>query len=127
MNQSPNAIDLEHLHRYTGDNVALEKEIYGLFREQVRMWLKMLVADASSDAWGSAAHSLKGSARGLGAHNLAAACEAAEAVVLSGKPARALAASDVRGEVDAVMAFIDKREYRLQIQELRKPSQAPNS
>ncbi|PHR59236.1 MAG: phosphotransferase [Robiginitomaculum sp.] len=127
MSASEPAIDLEHLHQYTGDDLNLEKEIYSLFREQVRMWLRMLVADADNEAWSSAAHSLKGSARGLGAHKLAAACETAEAVILSGQAARAVAATEVRTQVDQVTHFIDKRLYKMQIQDLRKPSQASNS
>lgn len=120
-------VDLKHLHKYTGGDVALEREIYALFREQVSMWLKLLKSDSDSQSWGSAAHSIKGSARGLGAHGLASACEAAEAVVVSGKTARASAAADVRHQVDQVLAFLAQREYALNIQELRKPSNDLNS
>jgi len=127
MSNSQNAIDLEHLQRYTSGDLALEKEIYGLFREQAQIWLKMLVVDADQEGWGAAAHSLKGSARGIGAHGLAAACEAAEALVLSGKAARSVAIDDVRDQVDHVLHFIDRREYKISIQDLRKPSNASNS
>lgn len=127
MTQPNPAVDLEHLHQYTSGDLALESEIYGLFREQVRIWLRLLVVDGDAEGWAAAAHSLKGSARGLGAHQLAAACEVAEAVILSGTTERAVALEAIRGHVDAVMQFIDKREYQLKIQSLRKPSQASNS
>jgi len=127
MSTSQTAVDMKHLHQYTGDDLGLELEIFGLFRQQVQIWLKMLVASADSESWGAAAHSLKGSARGLGAHQLAAACEAAEVVVLSGLTERSLAAEKVRAEVDAVLHFIDRREYNFKIQDLRNSSQASNS
>lgn len=127
MANNQNAIDLQHLNQYTGGDLELEQEIYGLFREQIRIWLRLLTADGDTEAWASAAHSLKGSARGLGAHSLATACEAAEAVIMSGTAERSVAAQEVRAKVDAVLQFIDKRQYKLKIQSLRSSSQAPNS
>ncbi|MBL4595616.1 MAG: Hpt domain-containing protein [Robiginitomaculum sp.] len=120
MSAKQSAIDLKHLHQYTCGDVQMEREIYSLFREQVRVWLKLLIADGDTEGWAAAAHSLKGSARGIGAHQLAAACEAAEAVIRAGTPARSVAAAQVREQVNAVIHFIDKREYKLQIQDLRK-------
>lgn len=120
-------VDLVYLHKYTSGDAALEREVYALFREQVSMWMKLLKVDSDNQSWGSAAHSIKGSARGLGAHGLASACEAAEAVIASGRTARASAAADVRVHVDAVLAFLAQREYALNIQDLRKPSKDLNS
>jgi len=127
MKNNHNAIDLQHLNQYTGGDLELEQEIYGLFKEQVRIWLRLLIADGDKEGWASAAHSLKGSARGLGANSLAAACERAEAVIMSGSAERSVAAQDVRDKVDAVLHFINKREYKLRIQSLRSSSQDSNS
>ncbi len=121
------AVDMEHLNQYTNGDLELEQEIFGLFREQIQIWLKMLKVDADNEEWAAAAHSLKGSARGLGAHKLASACEAAEAVVLCGAAQRGVAAANVRQEVDGVLGFIDRREYDLGIQGLRNSSHDSNS
>ncbi|MCF6293683.1 MAG: hypothetical protein L3J04_09850 [Robiginitomaculum sp.] len=42
MKNNHNAIDLQHLNQYTGGDLELEQEIYGLFKEQVRIWLRLL-------------------------------------------------------------------------------------
>jgi len=71
-------IDLVHLSKYTLGNRTLENELLGLFRTQAGVYLARL-ADASDDTeWKNAAHSLKGSARGLGAWALAELAEEAE-------------------------------------------------
>lgn len=71
-------LDLVHLSRYTLGNRSLEIELLGLFRAQAGITIARL-ADATSDKeWRDAAHSLKGSARGLGAWALADLAEEAE-------------------------------------------------
>lgn len=105
------AIDLEHLERFTAGDRALEHEVFRLFREQVHQWLRLLEPDAEESHWRSAAHTLKGTAKGVGAHRLAEACLAAEAV--SGDAgtvvARSAAASEVREAAYAALAFVERR------------------
>lgn len=76
--------DRSHFNRMTGGDRGLQREVLGLFRAQVESWTAALQSDA---AWRTAAHTLKGSARGIGFHALAAACEAAEAASESNRPA----------------------------------------
>lgn len=72
-------LDLSHLRRYTLDDMALQKEVLDLFRMHIETSLEALgnsCPDAS--AWRMAAHTLKGSARAVGAFRLAQAAERAE-------------------------------------------------
>jgi HPt (histidine-containing phosphotransfer) domain-containing protein len=73
------AVDFAHLERFTAGDAALIEEVLGIFREQAGMWLRLLDAGAPAQAWKDAAHTLKGSALGVGAFELAEACAAAEA------------------------------------------------
>lgn len=71
-------IDLEHLRRYTLGEVDLEREILGLFVQQAPLTLERLQQAESQRDWTSAAHTLKGSARAVGATlvgNLASSAE----------------------------------------------------
>jgi HPt (histidine-containing phosphotransfer) domain-containing protein len=72
------AVDFGYLETYAGGDMALVEEVLGLFREQAAMWLRLLDPAAAAEAWRDAAHTLKGSARGIGAGALADACQAAE-------------------------------------------------
>ncbi len=78
-------LDRAHFDHMTGADRALQAELIGLFRMQVDGWRAAL---AQTQGWREAVHTLKGSARGIGLHALAAACEAAEA---GSDDARALA------------------------------------
>ncbi len=121
------AIDLEHLQRYSGGDADLEAEVFALFRQQVEMWSRLLDPKADQESWASAAHSLKGSARSIGAHGLARACEKAEISGHQGLTARAIAAQEVQKSVEEALKFIDQHTYKMRIQALRKSSQRENS
>jgi HPt (histidine-containing phosphotransfer) domain-containing protein len=69
-------LDRAHFDHMTGGDRALQVEVLGLFRMQVEGWVAAFSAGAG---WRDAVHTLKGSARGIGLHALATACEAAEA------------------------------------------------
>jgi HPt (histidine-containing phosphotransfer) domain-containing protein len=77
-------LDQDHFRHMTAGDRALELEILELFRAQSELWLRLLIPDAPRDTWRDAAHTLKGSARGLGLWGLAEACETAEAMAKSG-------------------------------------------
>lgn len=75
----PALLDFSHLRRYTLDDEQLQEEILELFRGQVQTLLSSLKASACDEAaWQMAAHTLKGSARAVGAFRLAKAAERAE-------------------------------------------------
>lgn len=71
-------VDLVHLARYTMGNRALEREVLELFRQQSALNLSRMQKAASERAWREAAHTVKGSAKGIGAWNVAVTAEEAE-------------------------------------------------
>ncbi len=121
------AIDLEHLKLYSGGDLALEDEVFALFRQQVEMWMRLLDPKADEESWASAAHSLKGSARSIGAHKLAKACSAAEAATRLAPTGRSVAAQDVQASINEALKFIDQHTYKMRIQALRISSQRESS
>ena len=72
------AIDFSHLEHYVGGDQAIIREVLALFSDQARTVLPQLDPEGSADQWRNAAHSLKGSALGIGAAALAEACGEAE-------------------------------------------------
>jgi HPt (histidine-containing phosphotransfer) domain-containing protein len=71
-------IDLAHLRRYTMGDSGLELEILGLFADQLPITIGALLNAPSEKDWAMAAHTLKGSARAVGAWPLATLAEGAE-------------------------------------------------
>ena len=70
-------IDRDHLYRMTLGEPALEQEVLELFDRQAAMLLARMQA-AKPAVVAAAAHTLKGSALGLGAFKVARAAEAVE-------------------------------------------------
>jgi HPt (histidine-containing phosphotransfer) domain-containing protein len=89
-------IDLTHLFRMALGDHALEREVLALFDRQIGLLMaRMTEVDPSSVA--ALAHTLKGSARGVGAWPMARAAEAVEAAApdeLAGAVAALAAAAD---------------------------------
>ncbi|MFN0264159.1 Hpt domain-containing protein [Tepidamorphus sp. 3E244] len=107
-------IDLVHLARQTLGDVALEREILSLFVVQSQVYLLRLQAAESQRDWSRAVHTIKGSAKGIGAFPLARAAEAAEA--LGGQvhdEAHRRAAQDLLERVSAANACV--RSYLSQV------------
>jgi HPt (histidine-containing phosphotransfer) domain-containing protein len=72
------AVDLQHLRQFTADDAALEAEVLMLFVEHGARYLAAIAAGDREPSWRIAAHSLKGSARGVGAHGVAREAELIE-------------------------------------------------
>jgi HPt (histidine-containing phosphotransfer) domain-containing protein len=70
-------IDLVHLARMTLGDRSLEREVLQLFVRQAAVLLERMQA-ADADTVSALAHTLRGSAQGLGAWRVAAAAEAVE-------------------------------------------------
>lgn len=73
-------LDLVHLARYTLGNRSLEREVLGLFCTQSKLYLERLKQGTGDKAWRDAAHTIKGSARSIGAWQVAQQAESAEAL-----------------------------------------------
>lgn len=76
-------IDLAHLNRMAGGDKDLMIEVLSLFREQSEMWKKLLDSSQPTNDWLIGAHTIKGSARGIGAWELGEICSKAEEAALS--------------------------------------------
>jgi len=100
-------IDLVHLSKYTLGNRALEIELLGIFRAQAQVYLKRLVEAPTNKEWRDAAHSLKGSARSLGAWTLGQQAEDAELLAGPDAPECEAALTRIRDAIDSVNFFID--------------------
>jgi len=114
-------IDFEHIKQYIGDDVKLIQEIFGLFKNQVQMWSRGMTADASDDSWGAVMHSLKGTARAVGAHKLTVLCEKGEKLIgkRGGIETRKVHIHDVNFTIDKVLIEIGRWEYRQKLAALR--------
>jgi len=73
-------VDLVHLARYTMGNRLLEREVLELFLTQSKLYLTRLSEAGDAKAWRDAAHTIKGSARGIGAWQVACCAEEAESL-----------------------------------------------
>lgn len=115
------AINFSHLRQYVGDDTALTAEVFGMFRHQTEIWAKALRSDAEDEMWLSVTHSLKGSARAVGACGLADVCEYAESLTgdKATKTARTLAVQDIENWIGAVNHRIARWEYRQSMDKLR--------
>jgi HPt (histidine-containing phosphotransfer) domain-containing protein len=79
-------IDIVHLARMTLGDRSLEREVLTLFDRQTVILLERM-NDAPATAVVTFAHTLKGSARSIGAWQVAAAAEAAEGAAAGTDPA----------------------------------------
>jgi HPt (histidine-containing phosphotransfer) domain-containing protein len=98
-------IDLTHLFRMTLGDHGLEREVLVLFDRQVDMLIaRMQAVDASCVS--ALAHTLKGSARGIGAWPMARAAEAVEAAPAGNRAPAVAALAAAAREAQAAIADI---------------------
>ena len=107
-------IDLDHLHRYTGGDPALDAEIFALFREQCALWMRALESAGDAESWKAGTHALKGAARGVGAFAFAQACEDAETLAgeAGSRVSRAVALETVRSAMNEALAAIARLDQK---------------
>ena len=108
-------IDIEHLRRMTLGDASLEREVLAMFSGQAVGLIDRLAASPSaasetrSQETLALAHTLKGSARAIGAFRVADAAEALEAAIRHGDdPVQALArlkdaVAEARTAIDAIL------------------------
>ena len=101
-------LDLVHLAKYTFGDRGLESELLGLFRSQAGIYVSRLEAAATAKDWRDAAHSLKGSARGLGAWALGDIAEDVELLDFDNAEGRADAVTRLRDAIVVVNGYIDE-------------------
>ena len=71
-------VDLAHLARQTFGDRDLEREVLALFERQSLLMIERLRNATTAKSWAEAAHTLRGSALGIGAFGVARAAEAVE-------------------------------------------------
>lgn len=97
------AIDRAHLARMTFGEAALERELLQLFDRQAEL-LVARIAQSDSTATAALAHTLKGSAVGVGATEVAAAAAAIEqAATPERQAALAAAVARARAEIAGIL------------------------
>ncbi|HEX7725057.1 MAG TPA: Hpt domain-containing protein [Rhizomicrobium sp.] len=105
------AVDLEHLARYTGGDVALNSEVLALFANQAAELiakLQTVLETRDLKSWKEITHSLKGAARGIGAFGFANAAAHAEPFEPALDNANAVEAlQSLKREAETVQRFID--------------------
>jgi len=114
-------IDFDHLNKYVDGDIALTREIFGLFVHQTEMWGRGLDPASDDEVWESVTHSLKGSAKAVGAVNLATLCEAAEALVGDERRmgARDVAVQNIEFAIEQVRTEIQRWEHAQSLKDLR--------
>ncbi len=74
-------VDMEHLARYTGGDLALNVEVLRLFDSQANdlvAKLRTILEARDARSWKEVTHTLKGAARGIGAFSMADAAATLE-------------------------------------------------
>jgi HPt (histidine-containing phosphotransfer) domain-containing protein len=90
--ERPATIDEVHLERMTLGDRSLEREVLEIFARQTTMTLERIVGAGPARA-AAAAHTLKGSARGIGAWRVAQAAERLEQVAAEAADETAIGAA----------------------------------
>jgi HPt (histidine-containing phosphotransfer) domain-containing protein len=104
------AVDFAYLENYAGGDAQVVDEVLALFVEQAGLWKRLLDPSTADGGWRDAAHTLKGSALGIGARALGEACGAAEAAAGADLIERTMRLTRVRDALDA--ALEDVAAYR---------------
>ena len=97
-------IDIDHLERMTLGDLGLQREVLGMFVEQAARVVATLAACPSNA--GALAHTLKGSARGIGAFRVADLADTLEAALRRGGDA-SQALAELREAVAEAHAAIE--------------------
>ena len=118
------AVDFGYLEGFAAGDQALVDEVLGLFREQASMWIRLLDPKAEGSAWRDAAHTLKGSALGIGANDLATACASAEQAAVDDLSQRTLKLERVHDELDRALADIAAYAHEQALRSIRTPRAA---
>ena len=96
-------VDFVYLEGFAAGDRTVVLEVLALFRQQAEAWAAGL--DTADPGWRDVVHTIKGAARGVGAHQLGDLCAAAEAEGASGLSA-------VRAGLDAAVADIAAYQAR---------------
>jgi HPt (histidine-containing phosphotransfer) domain-containing protein len=97
------AVDFAYLETFAAHDETVVREVLALFRQQAEAWSRSLSAE--TEGWRDVVHTIKGAARGVGAHALGEVCDRAEFGTPADLPA-------VRAALDAAVADIAAYQAR---------------
>lgn len=101
-------IDRAHLSRYTLGSPILEREILGLFLAQLPLSIEQLRFAATDREWQIAAHTIKGSARAVGAGQIASlALEAEQGSGMADEDERDRILAALEGASETVQIYVE--------------------
>jgi HPt (histidine-containing phosphotransfer) domain-containing protein len=113
------AVDFGHLESFAAGDAALVDEVLAMFREQAAMWVRLLDPNGPDNGWRDAAHTLKGSALGVGAFELARSCDEAETGHALDPGRKTVLLDHIRDALDAALADISAYEHERMLQSLK--------
>lgn len=111
----------DQLALMTGSDAPLALEVIDIFREQTKIWSRMLDADLPPSQWADAAHSLKGSAVSVGALRLADVCSKAEKLGRNAenapisRPKAAIVLSDIKDQLGPALEAAAQLAHQLSL------------
>jgi HPt (histidine-containing phosphotransfer) domain-containing protein len=100
--ETAGAVDFAYLEAFAAGDKQVVAEVLALFLQQCEGWVVAL--RASDPGWRDVVHTIKGAARGVGANQLADACERAEERGEIGLPAARQALGEAMAAVAAYQA-----------------------
>ncbi len=113
------AIDFPYLEGYCAHDTAMVAEVLDLFCEQASMWGQLLDPSGDGEAWRDGAHTLKGSALGVGANPLAVVCGEAEAEWNAPRDVKAALKHRLDFALDMALADIAAWRHERLLQDLK--------
>lgn len=98
------AVDFDYLEGFAAGDMQVVTDVLGLFQGQAEGWLARL--EAPGDGWRDLAHTIKGSARGIGATTLGEVADRAERGDASLAPELRGALADVLADIEGYLTRI---------------------
>lgn len=98
------AVDFDYLENFTAGDMQVVTEVLDMFRGQAETWQARLTDPG--DDWRDVVHTIKGSARGIGAKALGDVCDKAEFGDPSQAPLVRAALADVLAEIEGYLSRI---------------------
>jgi len=98
------AVDFEYLETFAAGDMQVVTDVLSLFQGQAELWQARL--DAPGDGWRDLAHTIKGSARGIGATALGEVADRAERSDASMAPELRSALADALAEIEGYLTRI---------------------
>jgi len=98
------AVDFNYLEGFAAGDMQVVTEVLALFQGQAEGWMPQLATPG--DGWRDLAHTIKGSARGIGANKLGEVADRAERSDASIAPELKAALADVLADIEGYLTRI---------------------